>query len=183
MPRWTDTPPPEPEGLAMRIIRTPPTHTLHAIVTSPDVSGCPTHYAANRTIPCEGSDSCKWCEQGLSWRWHGYLAAILCGTLEHFLFEFTATAADTFRNYFTLHASMRACQFAARRPSGRPNGRVVIACKRLDEQRIRLPAPPNVRRILCHIWNVPYTNTDERHLPTRLGAQIGVMPGNGDGRP
>lgn len=182
MPHWSTTPPPAADGLALRIVRTPATRAVDAIATAPDFVGCCTHYAGNRTVPCEGPEACPWCADGHSWRWHGYLSAILTGTLEHILFEFTAAASDTFRNYYLLHGSMRACQFKAHRPSGRTNGRVLIACKRLDQQTLRLPDPPNVKKILCHIWGCQYEPDLSYCNPDRLGKQIGVLPGNGDAR-
>ena len=98
-------------------------------------------------------------------------------TLEHFLFEFTATATKTFENYQALHNSLRACHFKAARPSGRHNGRVVIHCKPGDEQRLRLPDPPDVQKILCHIWNVPNTNVSKLYTPDRVGELLKFAPG------
>lgn len=182
MPQWIDDPRADDARFAFRILRTPPDKPVNAIITCVDLIGCNTHYAANRTIPCEGKDRCQACQDGLSFRWHGYVSAILTGTLEHVLFECTATAADTFRNYYMLHQTMRGCFFTARRPSGRHNGRVVIACKPVDEQRTRLPDPPDVRAILCHVWNVQYNkvHTDLRvRFPFK---QADVQPSDDDGR-
>jgi len=182
MPQWKSTPPDEPEGYALRILRTPSDKPIAAIVTSPEVIGCPTHYAGNRTVPCEGADDCQLCRDGYSWRWHGYLGCILTATLEHVLFEFTAHASDTFRNYQHLHGTLRACHFQANRPSNRHNGRVIIACKPYDQSRVRLPDPPDVKTILCHIWNVPNHNVETHLDPSRLGEQLGVLPIAGNTR-
>lgn len=176
MPQWSSEPPEQPEGYSLRIVRTPADKPLTAIVTSTDVVGCSTHYAGNRTVPCEGSEVCKLCQDGYSWRWHGYLACILTATLEHVLFEFTAAASDTFKNYVNLHNDLRGCHFQAQRPSRRHNGRVVIACKPYDQSRVRLPDPPDVKAILCHIWNVQNTRTTEHRDEASLGTQIALMP-------
>lgn len=179
MPRWTTEPPKQTHGFSLRILRTPAAKPLVGIVTSCDVVGTNTHYVNHRTLPCEGDEHCKFCEDGHSWRWHGYLAAILLDSLEHVIFEFTATASETFSTYQKLHITMRGCLFKASRPSGRTNGRVVIQCKPADEQRHRLPDPPNLINILCHIWNVPNTFASEHDLPDRLGKQLSINPGNG----
>ncbi len=179
MPQWTTEPPKQPHGFSLRILRTPPTKAIVAIVTSTDVLGCNTHYVNHRTLPCEGSETCKFCQDGHSWRWHGYLAAMLQDTLEHVLFEFTATASTTFANYQKLHQNMRGCLFKASRPSGRTNGRVVIQCRPADTQRHVLPDPPDVKIILCHIWNIQNTLAEERHMPDRLGNIISISKGNG----
>lgn len=170
----------------MRILRTPSTKPIVAIATSTDVLGCITHFARNRTIPCEGAKDCPWCLEGHSWRWHGYLSAILTETLEHFLFEFTAAASSTFQQYQRLQNTMRGCYFKASRPSLKHNGRVVIACKPADEARLRLPEPPDVKKILCHIWNIPNTEATPKYTPDRMGdiLQIGKpLPGNGKPAP
>jgi hypothetical protein len=179
MPQWKNTPPAEPEGYALRIVRTPANKPLTGIVTSLEVIGCCTHYAGNRTVPCEGPEACQLCQEGYSWRWHGYLACVLTSTLEHVLFEFTATASDTFKNYELLHHTMRGCHFQAARPSGRNNGRVVLACKPYDQSRLRLPEPPDVKAALCHIWNVQQTRAKTQLDPARPGRQIGAMPDAG----
>ncbi len=183
MPRWTNEPPKQPHGFSLRILRTPPAKAIVAIVTATDVLGCNTHYVNHRTLPCEGMETCKFCQEGHSWRWHGYLAAILQDSLEHVLFEFTAAASDTFANYQKLHNNMRGCYFKASRPSGRTNGRVVIQCRPADTQRHCLPAPPDVKNILCHIWNVQNTLADERFMADRLGKLISINRGNGDRPP
>lgn len=182
MVHWQNQPPKDQAGYAHRIVRTPPDKPLTAIVTCTDVVGCATHFISNRTVPCEGPDTCSHCADGYSWRWHGYVSALDIATLEHFLFEFTKAAADTFRNYMTLHGNMRGCYFQAKRPSARRNGRVVIACKRIDEQRHRLPDPLNVRRILCHIWNVKYTDTQELHHIDLPESRVDVDDSGTDGR-
>lgn len=182
MPRWTDTPPTNGAPHANRIRRTPATKPLAAIVTSPDLTGCNTHFIANRTVPCEGEETCPHCAEGHSWRWHGYVAAIETGTLEHFIFECTAAAADSFRNYLTVHGNLRGCHFTASRPNGRANGRVVIACRRIDEQRNRLPAPLNVRKILCHIWSVQYTDVHPRATLVENIGRLDVHDSGKDGR-
>lgn len=182
MPIWTNQPPTDKDAHAHRIIRTPATKPLIAIITCTDLLGCATHFVSNRTVPCEGQGECSHCEAGHSWRWHGYVSAVNVNTHEHFIFEMTAQAADTFRNYAQAHATLRGCMFQATRPSGRPNGRVVIACKPTDEQRYRIPQPLNVRRILCHIWNVQYTETSEFYSVAELANRLSVNDSERDGR-
>lgn len=182
MDAWSDTPPENDERHSFDIVRTPAAKPLVAIVTSLEIVGRMTHFANNRTVPCEGEGKCPWDDAGYSARWHGYLAAVSTDSYQHFLFEFTAKAGDPFKNYLLQYNEIRACQFKSYRPSGKTNGRINISCRRLDETRLRLPDPPNVKRILCHIWNIPYTENQ----PTRMGRppfqDIGLIPDNGDGR-
>lgn len=182
MPQWSNTPPVEPDRYAMRIVRTPPTGAIDAIVTSPDILGCFTHFVHRRTIPCEGAPDCPHCQAGFSYRWHGYLAAVAVKGLEHFLFEFTANAAQTFTTYRDLHGTLRACHFLSRRPSGRTNGRIVIKCRMHDEAEARLPRPPDLKAILMHIWNIQNDEPNEWTNPETSARQMAPKPSNGDGR-
>lgn len=156
MDPWSTTPPKDNTGLALRIVRTPAQGTLTAIVTCPGLTGRSTHFINNRTQPCDGQGACSYCEEGHSWRWHGYVSCVLTSTMEHVLFEMTAIASETFTNYYRLKHTLIGCHFQARRPNGRHNGRVVIACKPTDPQKTTLPPPVNVQKILCHIWGIPY---------------------------
>jgi len=63
MPTFTHDVPADPRGPSFPIVRTPLGRPLIAIVTSPDLVGCYTHYYKGRTIPCEGS-GCNLCLDG-----------------------------------------------------------------------------------------------------------------------
>lgn len=182
MPNWIDDPQDDAAAFAYRIIRTPPDKTLTAIVTALEVAGCNTHFGNNRTVPCEGLNACKWCDEGYSWRWHGYLSAMHVVTSEHFIFEFTAPASKTFKTYLSRCDNLRGCKFTAYRPSKRVNGRVVIACAPIDQTRTRIPEPPDVRAILCHIWGVKNTCCTSTHMTRPPFPQLNVAPSEGDGR-
>jgi len=179
MPNWSSEPPKEKDGFALRILRTPQAKAIKAIITSTDVLGCCTHFVRNRTLPCEGQETCPWCAEGLSWRWHGYVAALLVDSLEHFLFEFTANASDTFRNYQKLHDNLRGCYFQATRPSQRHNGRVVIQARPADQHRVHLPDPPDIKKLLCHLWNIPNTQVQDHYTPDRVGRMVHLEKPNG----
>lgn len=182
MPLFTTEPPELPDGFVFRIVRTPADRPFQAIVTCIEPVGSNTHFANNRTIPCEGYDACPLCQDGFSKRWHGYVSCLVPTTLEHCLFEFTAHAADSFKNYIDLHSTIRACVFRAFRPSKRHNGRVIIHTTPGDEAKIRLPDPPDIQRLLCHIWNVKYNQPPKRMSRPPFKC-IDVEDGNGrDGR-
>jgi hypothetical protein len=182
MPIWSDAPDNPSDVAIFRIVRTPATGVYTAIVTGLEAVGCNTHYANNRTVPCEGPRQCNLCHEGFSYRWHGYLTALTLPSLEHVVFEFTATAADTFANYRRLHGTLRACRFRASRPSKRPNGRVLIETSPGDPQKTRLPDPPNLRKILCHIWNVQYTENQPTDMTRPPFQRVNVDDNGKDGR-
>lgn len=182
MPNWESQPPERDHDYVHRILRTPRETDLKAIVTSTAPIGCCTHFLKNRTTPCEGLPDCPACNEGYSWRWHGYLAAMLTTSMEHVIFEFTATASDTFKNYLAQYGSTRGCHFKAKRPSGRPNGRVVIQTVPADLTRWSLPEPPDLKAILCHVWNVKNDTIIPAGQLKQGIDQIGAIPNEGDGR-
>lgn len=182
MPDWTQFPEGEASGYAFRVMRTPAKGSLVGLITTSKVLGCRTHFLRNRTVPCEGEAECSACRGGYPWRWHGYVACILYGTYEHVIFEFTAAASDSFKTYFTVHETMRGCKFTASRPSGRTNGRITIGCKRVDEQTTRIPDEPDLKRLLCHLWNIQDTQVNIDRIGRPPFNLVDVKPRDGDGR-
>jgi len=182
MPIWSPIPPPQDRAVPYRIVRVPASGDLKGIVTTPDIVGCNTHYVGHRTIPCEGPDACKACAEGHSWRWHAYVGLLLTTTLEHTILELTAAASDPLRTYYDLHNTVRACRITAKRPSGRLNGRIVLACQATDELRVRLPAPPNIQKILSHLWGIKYDAPEKAILARPPAVQMYVTPGEDDAR-
>jgi len=166
MPTWTTKPDPSRDGHTYRIVRTPAHGTLNAVVTSTDLVGCYTHYHHHRTIPCEDSPDCPACKEGLPYRWHGYVSAVLIPTWEPVILEVTSAAGAALITCYEATGNLRGVQLAAHRPSGKPNGRVLMALKPTDPARIRLPEPPNVQQILCRIWSVPYNQPRQPYTPT-----------------
>ena len=149
----TNRPPVDPLGQPLSLLRTPAYRAILAIVTSEDIVGCPTHYYKGRTSPCQ-SQSCPACADGISWRWHGYLAAWQPTQGLHFLFEMTAIAAEPFVEYRDAHGGLRGCLFEAKRLTPVPNGRLRIQCKPADLSKVRLPQAPDVIRCLIKIWGL-----------------------------
>lgn len=182
MPNWTNVAPESDPHLSMRLIRTPTGKPLVACVTSYQIAGCHTHFIQNRTVPCEETDACPHCKKGHTSRWHAWLGAMLYDGLEHFIFECPKEASKTFTAYESTHGTLRGCAFKAFRANARPNGKVIIHCHPADVRKLHLPDAPNVREILCHIWNIPYTDVHVEPKRDNAGPVLVVAPGNGDGR-
>lgn len=151
---FSNRPPAEAHGLAFTVRRTPTTKPLQAIITCEDLTGCSTHFYQGRTQPCS-APNCEACNEQLPWRWHGYVSALNPATHEHFIFEMTAQASDALVAYHARYETLRGCFFEARRTAARSNARVIIKCKPADLQQTRLPEPPSIERVLCHLWNLP----------------------------
>jgi len=182
MPQFSNELPTSPQRFALPILRTPASKPLDAIITSPDMIVCPTHFVHNRTIPCEGVNDCPHCAEGHSFRFHAYVSCLVLEGLQHCIFEMTKRAAEQFKPYRDIYSTLRACHFIAWRPSKRFNARIVIKCKRHDELEKPIPDPPDIKRILCHLWNVQYKPDTDRLDPDTGGRLHFPAPANGDGR-
>lgn len=187
MLQFSNEPPIESTRAAFRMLRTPTRGKLELYILSNDLLGCWTHFFGGRTVPCTGED-CEACKAGSSGRWHGYVSAVEVKTHERVIFECTASAAEHLAAYRAKHGTLRGCHTLASRTSARPNARVQLRSKPLDQAEVQLPLPMNVQAALCHIWGIPLTETttapghrwanDVLHTPNRLPADRGN--GHGD---
>lgn len=151
---WTTHIPEDPRGQSFPLKRTPPNGKLVAAITSENLIGTDTHFYGGHTIPCERPE-CEACKVNMPFRFHAYVSALEAKTHLHFLFEFTKQAAQTFKQYFKAHGTLRGCLFEATRLHARVNGRVILFCKPLDQQKFPLPDPPNIAACMAIIWNIP----------------------------
>lgn len=154
MPTWTHSPPDDPRGQGLPIIRTPALRSLTAICTSDTLIGTDSHFWGGHTVPCE-RPNCDACEAGIAYRWHGYLSAFNPQDNLHFIFEMTAQAAETFNEYLAEHKTLRCCQFEAYRWKRAKNGRVIIRCEHSAVASHALPKAPDLIRVMSIIWRLP----------------------------
>lgn len=160
---WTRDVPKEPRGNALPIRRTPAARPLQAIVTSPDLIGCYTHFYHGSTVPCT-LPNCDAHAEGLPFRWHAYLSAVDVLNHLHFIFEVTALGAQAFTQYRDLHGTLRGCHFQARRWNNRANGRILIQTKPADLAEVQLPQAPDLRNCMAILWSLP---ADDVQTPDR----------------
>lgn len=156
MPKWTHDPPAPGDRPALPILRTPAQSTLVAAITSPDLIGTHTHFWGGHTVPCDAPD-CDACNHGIPSRWHGYVSAFELKTGLHFIFEFTAAAADHLLLYRAAHGTLRGCIFQATRWHRRNNGRVMLKTATADLERTHLPQPPDLAACMAIIWSLAET--------------------------
>ena len=160
MPNWSHDVPEQPRGQALPIRRTPAARPIEAIVTSPDLIGCYTHFFKGSTTPCAGSE-CEACQNGTSYRWHAYMTALDVFTNLHFIFECTALAAEFFTTYRDKQATLRGCHFKAKRWNNRPNGRILIQVKPADLGERQLPQPPDLKKCMAILWSLPEAEVED----------------------
>ena len=169
MPAWTDRVPDTATKFGFDLHRTPPDRPLTAIIISPDLIGCHTHFWGGRTVPCE-DENCPACAENMPSRWHAYVACYDPRTQETFIFETTAKGAQALENYRDSFGTLRGCLFSAARPKRRKNSKVEIATKTADLTRITLPPPIDIVRAMSVIWQLPATAiktpTAEHSTPT-----------------
>lgn len=159
MPSFTNQPPEDPRGVALRLVRCPPIGTFSGVITSPDLIGTATHFWHGRTVPHEEED-CKACLDGLPWRWHAWVSVLKATTREHLLFEMTAAASKPLTTFRDANGSLRGCCIIASRPSRRPNGRVIITTDTMDLTNVQMPKEPNLVKALAIIWNIAIVDVD-----------------------
>jgi len=153
VPTWTNRPPAYARSSAMEIIRTPPSRPLIATILSDDLVGTPTHFTNNRTTPCSKPDQCEFCDRGLPWRWHGYLAVRVADRPRPCLIELTAQAAESVAAARAEFGTLRGARIKLTRAGKRANGRVQVALAPPADDADSLPPEPDVPHALCHIWN------------------------------
>lgn len=167
MPIFNNAPPADADHSGYRLIRTPPAHALQGHIISNNIVGCNTHFVGNRTIPCEG-EGCEPCQNGIGWRWHGYVLILSAATQEVAIFESTARAAAAFAVHYQTYGSLRGAIFKATRANARPNGRVLIQLRPGDLTKVKLPPDQPVEKLLCHIWNIPPVTVSKQSSKPRM---------------
>ena len=178
MPTWTQSPPTDPRGHGLPLIRTPASGCLRAIITSDNLVGTDTHFWGGHTVPCE-RPNCAACHEGIAFVWHGYLAAFNPSDSLHFIFEMTCQAAHIFNDFRQKHGSLRTAMFEAYRWNRRKNGRVIIKVEHSATPSKALPNAPQIEKVMSIIWRLPepkvFVAGLERGLP-----KINASPdGNG----
>lgn len=154
MLKFSNTPPDDPRGHALPIVRTPAGKKFAAVITSDDIVGCNTHFWGGKTVPCEVPD-CEACKNGMPYRWHAYCSAVLQPSGLHVLYETTALAAENLVTFRRSNGTLRGCLIDAYRWRGSANGRVIIKCERTSQALDTLPPEPNLIRCLAIIWQLP----------------------------
>ena len=150
---WSNSPPPEASDYGYRLVRTPAYRTLRGICLAHDIVGTRTHFYKSRTKPCLGLD-CPECQEGLPWRWHGYLPLLILPSKERVILEITAQAAEQLTALASGYRTLRGLEVTAARPSQKPNGRVVLQARPNGTPPDHLPLEPDVKTILLHIWGL-----------------------------
>lgn len=174
MPEYTNTPPKDSHGVALPILRTPPSGKIRAVVTSEDLIGTNTHFWGGHTVPC-GALECDACRAGIPYRWHAYLTAFQPNKPLHFLYECTAAAAKVFVAYRRDHQTLRGCVFEAYRWRGARNGRIMLRCEPNPNTSLHLPPPPVIEDVLAVLWQLPKNNvqpTENRYLGKEIDVDL-----------
>jgi hypothetical protein len=176
MPIWTDQPPQDTEDQAFALLRIPPTPGYKVLITSPGILGTNTHYWKGRTTPCE-PDNCEACAEGAGYRWHGYFAGLRQSDRLHGLYEVPAAAAAALHDFAQKVGTLRGCLAVFRRLGNRPNGRLLVTTQPYDLKAIELPPPPDVAKIMAHIWQTAIKNTPTARTTER--GRVLQIAGNG----
>lgn len=175
-PIWSEAPDDPTRPPTLRLIRCPHDRAIDLLPTSRRPLGTFTHFHLRRTIPCQGLPDCELCTQGIPFRWHGYIAAMLLPSREHVIFEYTAPHAQTFRQYLDEFQSLRGAHITARRIAPYPNARTTIAIRPAGPNAPTLYPEPNLAAILCAIWQVPTPQDNPQRLTEGHAIRIPTNP-------
>lgn len=170
-PIFFDDPNEIPKQQSAQLVRTPPTGRLKAIITSPKIIACPTHYHARRTTPCGGPGNCPLCESGLKWRLHGYLSILNTDNLAHQILEVPARTYDALAQWYRNFNTVRGLYIELSRPTQRPNGQIQLIVRRPQTIPESLPDPLPVQWLLCKIWGVPTSDEPPPPEPQKTPAR------------
>lgn len=176
MPQFNNAPPANHDQPQLRIMRAPASPPFQAIITSDDLVGCPIHWYAGRTLPCE-LENCPACGDGLAWRWKGYVACVCQKTDEHCIFEFPAAAGERLAEYRNKNGTLRGCQFRAYRIPERPNGRLLLRTQPSNFLPNMMPKEVDVVKCLLRIWQIPIPQNPSGI--GRFGAEVPTHQTNG----
>jgi len=154
MPTVTTSVPPEANRYALPLLRTPKAGALFAIITSPDLIGLDTHFWKGHTMPCE-APNCEACEHGMPTAWHGYIAVFNPASNHQALLEFTPAGGLQLEAYRDTAGTLRGANLKAERAGKRANGRLQFTLSPSDPQRVHIPDPPDLIKVLAAIWRLP----------------------------
>jgi hypothetical protein len=164
MDHWTDRPPAPTEFAGIRLLRVPPRACYDAIITSPKMVGRYTHFVNRRTVPHTDGD-CQPCLDGHIPRWHGYVSIYNPATHSHSVLELTALAAGPLADFEDRHGSLRGAELRAQRIGSAPNSPVRCIVTAADHDQRKLPRAVDLRKFLCTIWRLPYTEPTQQQPP------------------
>jgi len=163
----------------LRVVRVGAERPIKGIITSDVWTGCDTHFAGGRTVPCE-QNSCSICSSGTPPRWHAYFALILQPSQEHVLMCLPLSAFSSLSNYHKEWGTIRGAMLVAHRPSKRANGRVLTSLDHAGRAPQQLPASPDVQTILIRMWQAT-PNLKSAH-PQRNGHKSRLNGAQADAR-
>jgi len=160
MHQFSNTPPKDPRGESLPLVRCRVGKPMVGIILSEDLLGTATHFWRGRTIPCD-RENCVPCSEGFPWRWHAYVGVYSPNVSKTCLFEMTARATEPLISYRETYGTLRGCHLTAKRANMSPNSRVILQTKQADLQGITLPPPPDIIKVLSIIWNIDLPSISE----------------------
>jgi len=185
---FDETPPPDPRGNSLNLMRCPTMRPVQGIILSDGLIGTNTHYYKGRTIPCD-SEGCPACGEGWPWRWHCWVPLFSPTTQVTVLFEMTARCAEILAAHKQTYTTLRGTLLKAQRLNSSPNSKVMLHLQPADLRDIKLPPCPDILGALSIIWNIERPSMSVAgllkeipHLNVQqdLALQQPSMPSNGN---
>lgn len=174
------------------IKRAPEKGDLRICVVSKKWLGMRTHWWKGRTTPCL-KYGCEACKAGHVSRWNGYLLAVINGTGQRIVLEFTPHALEHILVIWEKFHNLRGHKFSVKREKAVANGKVAAVHMGQTDKLDLLPKDEDVWEIMAYIWGLnsdripigEVSNGDEKteHEQAREDEEESGSTGSGVPRP
>jgi len=141
--------------LRYEVIGVPPAKKLQGYLLSERVHGQEGHWTKVTTLPHDEVD-CKYCAQGLGWKWQGFFFAYNRTQQFTFVVRIPEGGYTPFKEYFLNHGSLRGLKFTLWRPKGYGTAPVAAHIIKPDEDKWMLPACPDMDEFLHRLFGGGY---------------------------
>jgi hypothetical protein len=136
--------------------------SLKAAITSPSILGVWTHFMGGRTLACLAQE-CPGCNAQMPRRWEGYLGILTAGDRKHIILAVTPGAAIGIADSAPDPNNLRGLILIAERLGVRANARLQARVEEADLSQVKLPAIPDLKAHLLHIWGLDQAHTSMDH--------------------
>lgn len=135
--------------------RCPPGGLPPVISLSDWLIGNELHWWNGRSFP-HLKENCPACAAKRSKVWKGYLGCLDPKTRKIFILELTPNCTEALSAYKITYGSLRGAQIKLDRSATKINGRVTATATPAQLGGLELPLPPDLRKILDHMWQVDH---------------------------
>lgn len=158
---WNDNPHTQTQPHSADLRRCPPGGLPPAIILMDWITGNELHWWNGRSFPHLKTE-CPACAAKRAKVWKGYVACLDPKTRKIFILELTPNCTEPLSAYKLTFGSLRGATIKLDRPATKINGRVTATVTPTHLGGLELPQPPDVRKILQHMWQTDHRPADDQ---------------------